>query len=206
MSKGDTVGAYGILRHWYKKFSKRGEKPSKVDLDIHTEKYRSLFTADNLTDETPFPIHYSGNPVFDGPPNEEEVRQALFKMRNRKSPGFTNMTVEDIKKWYELSHPDLNKNPNIQPDEDALYKWDKLMILIRKCIIDGDVPEAFTLGILVLIPKNDAGDVRGIGLLDVIHKLISTIINKRLSDAIEFCDSVHGFRKKRGGFTAIGET
>ena len=52
---------------------------------------------------------------------------------------------------------------------------------------------------------NNKGDVRGIGLLDVIHKLISSIINIRLTNTITFCDSVHGFRKQRGCFTAIGE-
>ena len=50
------------------------------------------------------------------------------------------------------------------------------------------------------------GGVRGIGLLECIHKLISQIINLHLSKAISFCDEVHGFRKKQGTFTAVGET
>ena len=138
------------------------------------------------------------------PPDEEEIRQALFRMRNRKSPGLTNITVEHLKEWYVLSHP--NEDSEIPPDEDALIKWNKLVLLINKCLTEGDIPEAFTLGILVLIPKNSEGEVRGIGLLDVIHKLISSIINRRLSETISFCDAVHGFRRRRGCFTAIGET
>ena len=58
---------------------------------------------------------------------------------------------------------------------------------------------------MVIIPKDDKGGVRGIGLLETIHKLISQIINMRMAGTIVFVDEVHGFRKKRGTFTAIGE-
>ena len=58
----------------------------------------------------------------------------------------------------------------------------------------------------MIIPKDDQGGVRGIGLLEVIHKLISQIINLRMMRAIDFCEEVHGFRRRRGTFTAIGET
>ena len=59
---------------------------------------------------------------------------------------------------------------------------------------------------LVVIPKDDKCGVRGIGLLESIHKLVSQIINIRMGNTIEFCDDVHGFRRKRGCHTAIGET
>jgi hypothetical protein len=48
----------------------------------------------------------------------------------------------------------------------------------------------------VLIPKAEQGKYRGIALLEVIYKLISTIIDTRLKDAIEFDDALHGFIKK----------
>ena len=67
---------------------------------------------------------------------------------------------------------------------------------MQRCLECNDIPRAFTKGILVIIPKDDMGGVRGIGLLECIHKLISQIINLRLSKAIFFCDEVHGFRKK----------
>ena len=82
----------------------------------------------------------------------------------------------------------------------------KIVELVQRCIAKRDVPRAFFYGILVIIPKDDQGGVRGIGLLEVIHKLISQIINLRMIRTINFCDEVHGFRRKRGTFTAIGET
>ena len=57
-----------------------------------------------------------------------------------------------------------------------------------------------------MIPKDDVGGVRGIGLLEAVHKLVSQIINLRMAEAIEFVDEVHGFRKGRGTYTAVGET
>ena len=47
-----------------------------------------------------------------------------------------------------------------------------------------------------MIPKNDQGDVRGIGLLKTIHKVVSSIINMRMNDSVRFCKEVHGFRRK----------
>ena len=157
-----------------------------------------------MLDELPYPIIYDGPPVNDEISNECEIHNALYKMRNRKSPGLTKITVDLLKEWYTLSHPP--QEAEVPPDKEAMENWNKVVLIIQQSIRDGNIPEAFFLGILVLIPKNTLGDVRGIGLLDAIHKLISTIINIRLSNTISFHDSIHGFRKGRGCFTAIGET
>ena len=81
-----------------------------------------------------------------------------------------------------------------------------MVTLIQRYIEHEDIPRAFFSGILVIILKDDVGGVRGIGLLEYIHKLISQIINLHMSNAISFCKEVHGFRKERGIYTAIGET
>ena len=56
-------------------------------------------------------------------------------------------------------------------------------------------------GILVLIPKADS-KYRGIGLLDTVWKVCSSIINARINDKIEYHKSLHGFRQSRGTGTA----
>ena len=77
---------------------------------------------------------------------------------------------------------------------------------MQACITEGEIPSAFSYGILVIIPKDDKGGVRGIGLLESVHKVISQIINVRMANSIQFCEEVHGFRRHRGTHTAIGET
>ena len=58
----------------------------------------------------------------------------------------------------------------------------------------------------VLLPKPD-GDYRGIALLEVVYKLISSIINQRLASGLntKFHNAIHGFRSGRGTGTATIE-
>ena len=105
--------------------------------------------------------------------------------------------------WYRLSHPE---DENTISDEKANKIWNKIVKIVQIAFKDGEFPNAFKYGVLVLIPKDDAGGVRGIGLLETLHKLISAIINMRLAKSINFCEAIHGFRKGRGCYTAIGET
>ena len=105
--------------------------------------------------------------------------------------------------WYRLSHPE---DENTISDEKANKIWNKIVKIVQIAFKDGEFPNAFKYGVLVLIPKDDAGGIRGIGLLETLHKLISAIINMRLAKSINFCEAIHGFRKGRGCYTAIGET
>jgi Reverse transcriptase (RNA-dependent DNA polymerase) len=57
----------------------------------------------------------------------------------------------------------------------------------------------------VLIPKGVPDQYRGIALLEVIYKLVSSIINLRISQKIHYHDAIHGFRKGHGTSTAIIE-
>ena len=49
--------------------------------------------------------------------------------------------------------------------------------LVQRYSKEIDILRAFFNGILVVIPKYNCGGARGIGLLEVIHKIISQIIN-----------------------------
>jgi phage-related holin len=48
---------------------------------------------------------------------------------------------------------------------------------------------------VVLLPKG-GGDYRGIGLLEIVWKVIESIINRRIASKIQFHDSLHGFIAK----------
>jgi len=91
----------------------------------------------------------------------------------------------------------------VELDPTALLLWERLLEIVRLAFAEGEIPQAFSQGIFVLIPKDKAGEFRGIVLLEIIYKLISSIINQRLSGTITLHDALHGFRKKRGTGTAI---
>ena len=68
----------------------------------------------------------------------------------------------------------------------------------------GEIPAQMLLTIIVLIPKGNSGDFRGIGLLEVIWKVIEKVIDARLK-CVPLHDALHGFRPGRGCSTAIME-
>ena len=79
------------------------------------------------------------------------------------------------------------------------------MRIIQLAFTQGTVPKTFKEGTLILIPKGKSGEYRSIALLDCIYKIISSIINRRLQNGINFDDGIHGFRKHRGTGTAVIE-
>ena len=57
---------------------------------------------------------------------------------------------------------------------------------------------------MVLIPKRKR-DYRGIGLVEVMWKLVAEILNHRLTASITYHDFLHGFRAGRGTDTVTLE-
>ena len=57
---------------------------------------------------------------------------------------------------------------------------------------------------MVLIPKGK-GDYRGIGLVEVMWKVVAVILNRRLTSSITFHDVLHEFQAGRGTGTATLE-
>ena len=72
---------------------------------------------------------------------------------------------------------------------------------MQRCLGEGEVPYVFYHGVLVTIPKDDKGGVRGISQLESVYKLISEIINLRMAHSVDFCEEVHGFNKKKEGLS-----
>lgn len=69
--------------------------------------------------------------------------------------------------------------------------WDILVDLIQHMYEMGEVPDHLAWSICVLLPKQGGG-VRGISLIEVIWKIISSIIRGRINGNVHFHDSLHG--------------
>ena len=76
--------------------------------------------------------------------------------------------------------------------------------MVRHIWNTGEIPARMLLTIVVLIPKGNSGDFRGIGLLEVVWKVVERIIDARLK-CVPLHDALHGFRKGRGCGTGIME-
>jgi hypothetical protein len=117
-------------------------------------------------------------------------------MKRGKSPGNSGIRVEHLQAWME------GAKPGVLQDPEKVKAWDKVQELVELCFTGAPLPRTFGIGILVLIPKGVPDQYRGIALLEVVYKLVSSIINKRLADKIKFHRAIHGFCRGRGTGTA----
>ena len=115
-------------------------------------------------------------------------------MRIGKAPGPSGLRAEHLKVWLEVAEAD-------PPD---VMHWQQVMQIVRHAFLYGEMPAEMCWSILAVIPKG-AGEYRGIGLQEVLWKVVSSIINARLQASINFHDSLHGFRSQRGTGTATIE-
>jgi hypothetical protein len=113
----------------------------------------------------------------------------------RKAPGPTGMRTDHLKEW--LASATREENPDT-------YRWDKCVELIQHVHRTGQLPQELYWSILAIIPKGSGGS-RGIGLLEVSWKVISSIIDTRLKDAIKFHDTLNGFTTHHDTGTATIE-
>ena len=73
--------------------------------------------------------------------------------------------------------------------------------MVQTAFREGELTEEITWQAVVLIPKGK-GSYRGIGLVEVMWKIVAVILNYRLTSSITFHDVLHGFRAGRGTGTA----
>lgn len=198
---GKIRDAFNSLKGWYRDRGPRPPLPSREDIALTRAEYENLFSQE-APSEDPIPLHIPQFTIDDVPPSENEVVKALSKLRNHRAAGASGLTAEDLKAWHQSARESAE---GLEPSQDAVDLWEKVLELIRLIFEDGIIPHKFCHGILVLIPKAQQGEFRGIALLEPLYKLVSMIINDRIQAGITFDDAIHGFRPGRGTGTAIME-
>ena len=86
-------------------------------------------------------------------------------------------------------------------EEEGEDLWGKVVDLTQTAFQDGTLAEEATWQTVVLIPKGK-GEFREIGLVEVIWKLLTIILHRRLTTGIKLHDVLHGFQEGRGTGTA----
>ena len=80
----------------------------------------------------------------------------------------------------------------------------RVVELVQTDFRDRDLAKEATWQAVVLIHKGKK-DYRGIGLVEVMWKVVAAIINRRFTSSITYHDAFHGFRAGRGTGTATLE-
>ena len=102
------------------------------------------------------------------------------------------MQAEQLRQWM------IATTYNNSPDAT---NWLKVVAIVQAAFQDGTLAEELTWQTVILIPKGK-GDFRGVVLVKVLWKTIVSLLNCRLTSAISFHDTLHGFRAGRGTGTA----
>ena len=196
----DLQGAWNIIKRWYRHASARQPNPSREDLHKVANDYAALYTAETPSPPgPPIPTHVAPFPILDGPPTEDEIAEAVRRLHNNRSPGASKIRAEHFKEWHAQAFP---SSEEIEPDRS---NWDLLLHLVTHMWNTGEIPTELTWTILVLIPKGDGTQTRGIGLNETLWKILEAIIDTRVKAAVVFHDILHGFIQRRGTGTAILE-
>ena len=69
----------------------------------------------------------------------------------------------------------------------------KIVAIVQVKLYDGTLADNSTWKTVVLISKGYSGDFQGIGLVEVLRKTITILINRRFTAAIMFHDVLHRF-------------
>ena len=194
LAKKDAKGAWARIKSWYRQAGDRPPKPAREDLNRVSSEYRDLYTK-VPSPRGNIPVLVAPSNVLDDPPAPEEIAEAVRRLRRGKSPGPSGMRAEDLKQW--LASAGRKENPDTRA-------WDTLVDLVQHIFREGDLPTEMPWSAMVLLPKG-GGDYHGIGLLEIIWKLVTTIIDRRVKEVVPFHDALHGFRAKRGTGTGIIE-
>ena len=193
LSVGNTREAWKIVRNWYQSASNRPPPPSREDLKKVTDDRINLYTKD-LPPET-LPILVAPFDIDDVVPDVDEIAEAVRRLRNGKAPGPSKVRAEKLKEW--LFEATRQENPELE-------NWNRVVELVQLCFRERRVPTQLSWSTVVLLPKG-GGDYRGIGLLEIIWKVIESIVNRRIASKVHFHDSLHGFIAERGTVTACIE-
>ena len=72
-----------------------------------------------------------------------------------------------------------------------------MLEIVQTAFVEGQLAEEATWHAVVLIPK-EKKDYHGIGLMEVMWKVVAAILNLRITASITFYDFLHVFQAGRG--------
>jgi hypothetical protein len=115
---------------------------------------------------------------------EEEIAVAVRHLTANKAPELLGMRTDHLKGWLAVA------------TKEEMPDWthcDVLVTLVGHMWQTGELPTVRPWSTTVLLPKPD-GSTQGIGLLEVLCELLTSIIDGNLKASISFYDALHGFQ------------
>eukprot|EP00978_Attheya_sp_CCMP212_P034080 scaffold141091_cov56-Attheya_sp.AAC.1 len=157
------------LKGWYRKAGDRAPPPSRDTLEKVTATERIALYRKEAPPGESIPILVEPVAVSDEIPEMEDIAEAAVrKLRNNRSGGPSGIRGEHLKGWLTKAELEGGDSSN----------WRKLVELVQLAFETGEIQEAMAWSLMILLHKG-GGDYRGIGLVEVVWKLIASIITSQ---------------------------
>ena len=125
--------------------------------------------------------------VADGGPSKEKIKWAVRWVFPNQSGGPSGIHSEHLKICPAAVQEEENPDPS--------RSW-IVLEMVQLAFDTGELATECTWATFIILTKG-SGNYRIIGLIEVIWKVISIMVNRRLVDLIEFHDVLHNFREWR---------
>jgi hypothetical protein len=142
-----------------------GARPDKADKRIRR------FISGYSCGREPIPVLVAPFDVEVGVPTEEEIEDAVGRLKMGKAAGPSSLRLEHMKEWLAAAI--------MEADTDT-QRWSVFVELIQHIFRTSQLHTKISWSVLVLIPKGGGGGCRAIGLLEVVWKDVCSIIDIRL--------------------------
>ena len=148
----------------------------------------------------PFVVTIDLAAVRDDTPTDGEIQVAVAELTNGPAAGALGMHAKDLKGWLQGIKSEEDPKMGLNNHSNNCC-WKALIWLVQIVWEQGTIPTQLGWVITVLIPKG-GGDYCGIGLLELIRKVIKRVMNHRLK-VVSLHDSPYGCRSGQGTGTAV---
>ena len=182
---GDTPNAKEAWRKMkgrYKAAVNRAPPPAQATLERITAERVELYShvpppGDNI------PVTVTPSEVDDLVPTEDKIAEALKKLRRNRSGGPSGIRAEHLKWWLAAAKreemAEEKGEEKTEAEEGGGDLWGKVVEITQTAFREGELAEEATWQTVVLISTGKT-EYRGIGLVDVIWKVVAVILHLRL--------------------------
>ena len=181
---GTQKKIWNILRNQKKPINEYVQT-TQISKDEWVDHFKNLYASDSTLDKDTNAhdeIYDNAMHIEEPVVHQDELRHAVSKLKNRKSPGPDHITNEMLKYGGEALEQEILKLFNKIPDQ-----W----------------RTGITIPIFKKGSKKNTSNYRGISLLCSMSKLLTKIISEKLSQTIKTSEEQQGFRRNRSTVDAI---
>ena len=157
LENNNPKSAFGKLKRWYRQSTGRPLKPTREDSEELTKEREQLYSkVENMFPMFPL-VQVNTCSVDDSVPGEEEIANALRRMKNGKATGPSGIRADQIKIWRKRWKREMEKREE-ERDKELMAPWEMVVELVQEVYRSGKMPSRMMQAICVLIPKNDKGE------------------------------------------------